>query len=278
MRGAPRAPQIASDSAYSHPVSAAKPHREMTAAEVKAALRSRHPATQINGLITTPGPWTTIEEYRGIDLLAFSAHSTPGRGAQRGVSYPRVGYEVKVSRADLRQELLHPEKRSLALDFCHEFYFAVPRGLLSKEELAWQEPAHFADYETFQRATCPGPCHLSWRGKRPRSSYYNRETGEYETCPTCGGRGYLDKSRAEAEAPTCWLPRPWLPRFQAKPNPARQRSRRAERRRTGRSGPLGQRSPRPAPQRTGRPRPRASTGVALAGPRATTTQIGQPYV
>jgi len=179
----------------------------MTAAEVKAALRGRHPATQRNGMVTIPGAWTTVEEYKGIDLLAFSAHSSPGRGAQRGVRYPRVGYEVKVSRADLRQELLAPGKRLAALAFCHEFYFAVPRGLLTKEELAWEEPEHFADYKTFERATCPGPCHLYWRNKRPRSYYYDRETGAELTCPTCGGRGYLDKSRAELEAPTCWVPR-----------------------------------------------------------------------
>jgi hypothetical protein len=148
-----------------------------------------------------------VEEYRGIDLLAFSAHSSPGRGAQRGVSYPRVGYEVKISRADLRQELLNPGKRVFALGFCHEFYLAVPKGLLTREEIDWQEPEHFADYETFQRARCPGPCHLHRKGKRLSSSYYNPESNLEEPCPTCGGLGYLEKSRVELEAPNCWVPK-----------------------------------------------------------------------
>jgi len=188
-------------------MASAKPTPTMTASEIKEALRRRHPAAQRNGPVTVPGPWTVVEEYRGIDLLAFSAHASPGRGAQPGARYPRVGYEVKVSRADLRQELLHPGKRYLALSFCHEFYLAVPKGLLSAEEIAWEEPEHFADYATFQRALCPGPCRLLRRGKSQRSYYFNPETGAEEVCPTCGGRGYLDKSQAELEAPTCWVPR-----------------------------------------------------------------------
>jgi hypothetical protein len=101
----------------------------MDAVEVKDALRKRHPATQKMGARTIPGPWTCIEEWRGVDLLALCA-TTAGR-----VRNAVVGYEVKVSRADYRAELRNPHKRGEALSFCHEFYFAVPDGLLRDEEL-----------------------------------------------------------------------------------------------------------------------------------------------
>lgn len=34
-----------------------------------------------------------------------------------------------------------------------------------------------------------------------------REAERYVQCPTCGGKGYLEVSRVEAEAPTLWVPR-----------------------------------------------------------------------
>lgn len=108
----------------------------MTAADVKEKLRRRHPATQTMGYRQIPGPWTCIEEWRGVDLLAFSVHSSPPSGRTCGLSYIRVGYEVKVSRSDYRVELRRPEKRAAARAMCHEFYFAVPRGLLKPEEIA----------------------------------------------------------------------------------------------------------------------------------------------
>jgi hypothetical protein len=108
-------------------VSAAK--KDWTAAEVKEKLRARHPATQTMGSRTIPGAWTCMEEWFGIDLLALCA-TTAGR-----VPYAKVGYEVKVSRADYRSELRKPEKRAEAQAMCHEFYFAVPRGILRDDEL-----------------------------------------------------------------------------------------------------------------------------------------------
>jgi hypothetical protein len=105
----------------------------MTATEVKDALRKRHPATQKMGALTIPGPWTCIEEWRGVDLLALCA-TTAGR-----VRNARVGYEVKVSRGDYRSELKNPHKRAEARAFCHEFYFAVPDGLLRVDELPGKE-------------------------------------------------------------------------------------------------------------------------------------------
>lgn len=42
-----------------------------------------------------------------------------------------VGYEIKVSRSDF----LSDNKWHLYLQYCNEFYFVVPRGLIKKEEL-----------------------------------------------------------------------------------------------------------------------------------------------
>jgi hypothetical protein len=101
------------------------------AAEVRDKLRKRHPATQKMGARDVPGPWTCIEEWRGVDLLALSATKGGGKAP-----YARVGYEVKVSRADYRSELKQPSKRADAVAFCHEFYFAVPADLLASDEIA----------------------------------------------------------------------------------------------------------------------------------------------
>lgn len=186
--------------------------RKWTAAEVKAALYARHPGS--GGQM--PGPWTCIEEWRGIDLLAFSAWSSASR-------YARVGYEVKVSRSDLRRELLRPDKRTANVEWCDEFYFALPAMLLTEDELSFTQPAWTAD--DFKRTPCrysyrgpecpehradPGPCA---RGKR--STLMIGPLREWErshrrhvdvTCENCGGRGYEEKSLVEREGPTCWVP------------------------------------------------------------------------
>lgn len=105
--------------------------QDWTSAEVIEKLRKRHPATQAMGARRIPGPWTCIEEWMCMDLLAVCAITSQGR-----VPYARVGYEVKVSRSDYRSELRDPSKRAEAVAACHEFYFAVPKGLLTSDEIA----------------------------------------------------------------------------------------------------------------------------------------------
>lgn len=181
---------------------------KLDARQVKDALYARHPGS--GGQM--PGAWTCIEEWRLIDLLAFSAWSSAG-------GYARVGYEVKVSRNDLRSELLKPHKRAANVRWCNEFYLAVPAGLLTAEELAYQEPEW--DAADFHRTPCPARGDGDWRsdpgpcrkGKRStlmvgpmRESQYYRERIDVP-CDACEGRGYTDKSRVEQEAPTLWVPR-----------------------------------------------------------------------
>jgi hypothetical protein len=221
----------------------------VNAQEVKEGLRRRHPGNTAGSM---PGQWTCIEEWLAIDLLALNAW----RKADV------IGYEVKVSRSDLRRELLRPHKRAVALERTSEFYLAVPEGLLTKEEIAYEEPEWKA--VDFDRQPCPGvprfgapPAHRRhWdpdykpfggpcstgitktvRGHIVRvplppeiyvapewlAQYQERyspeeflarivevcqaESSAYAPCWTCGGKGYLERSRVEREAPICWVPR-----------------------------------------------------------------------
>jgi len=208
----------------------------VTAEDVKRALYGRHPASHPDGGM--PGEWTCLEEWKGIDFMAFSAWR----------ANLRIGYEVKVSRGDMRSELLRPDKRADAVSLCHLFYFAVPKGLLTSEERLWPEPK-WQDGD-FDRTLCPGIppfgrltyragrkigrygglC-FRYRGQRERLNtvevpkpgvvvlpewerdadrvsryYFDEQLSERVTCPTCGGKGYVQRSRVERVAPTLWVP------------------------------------------------------------------------
>lgn len=181
----------------------------MNARELKDRLYARHPA----GTSPMWGPWTVLEEFNAIDLLAISAWSSQGR-------YARVGYEVKVSRSDYRREVLSPSKRQRYVEWCNEFYFAVPKGLLTEEEIGWKEPPEFQQAEAFAREPCPETCYRRRRdpyadtpADRLSGNYHHddpgerfRTLGEWRTCETCGGAGHLEKSLAEREGPTLWVP------------------------------------------------------------------------
>lgn len=154
----------------------------------------------------------------GIDLLALDAW------ADAAV----VGYEVKVSRGDMRTELLRPWKRQRAVASTTKFYFAVPKGLLTFDELAYTEP-EWPD-GSFDRVECPWPCRKTLRRNRgwarslsaPGSSRgmlrvpvpavlssryaYLNESWTFIKCPNCKGKSYVDKSIVEKEAPTLWVP------------------------------------------------------------------------
>jgi len=175
--------------------------QRLTAEQVKAALYARQP-TQRSPM---PGAWTVIEEWRAIDLLAFSAWESIGK-------YARVGYEVKVSRSDMRSELLAPGKRARNVAWCNEFYIAIPAGLLTEEELAFEEPEWAP--EDWIGEPCPGylgkACRAGWRRKTHFVEVPIPSTGwakhDYVKCPTCNGLGVTTVSRVEREAPTLWIP------------------------------------------------------------------------
>lgn len=52
-----------------------------------------------------------------------------------GIGQVRIAYEIKVSRADFLAETRNPAKRALAKELTHQFYFAVPKGLVAVQEV-----------------------------------------------------------------------------------------------------------------------------------------------
>jgi hypothetical protein len=202
--------------------------------ELKDRVRRRHPATQAMGVRTVPGPWTVIEEVLGCDLVAFAATADPAAGHQHQVRFPRVGYELKVSRADMRRELLNPSKRLTAVSFVHEFYIATPAGLLKPQEKEFVQPDWTP--EDFRRPSCTARCRRAefWMHPTERKRLGVKAGQHFQEvpfelldtpedqrvgwvrqwsagpwsypCPTCEGRGYSAKSVAEREAPNLWIP------------------------------------------------------------------------
>lgn len=171
-----------------------------------------------------------MEEWQNVDLLALDTWA----------SGEVIGYEVKVSRSDYRQELLKPYKRAKAVSMCTRFYFAVPAGLLTPDELDYEEPEWIA--EDFERQPCSNPdcragragrgflrhhpkprgsrvrgtdregvtVHLGFdrdKGTRPDGSTYTHAYEVVACCTACKGYGHTAKSRVEIEAPTLWVPR-----------------------------------------------------------------------
>jgi hypothetical protein len=200
----------------------------LTASDIKTALRRRHPAYE--PMLQGVGRWVTLEEWQGVDLLALDAWR----------SGEVVGYEVKVSRGDMRSELLDPSKRAAAVAMCTRFYFATPAGLLTPEERAWEEPEFAPD--DFVRSRCTNPqCserypRRGWyknspkprgpklrgtpregvsvrlgytvdKGEHPRGGTYTHHVAVEACCAVCRGYGTTTRSRVELEAPTLWIPR-----------------------------------------------------------------------
>lgn len=201
----------------------------LDAADVVDALRRHHPA--YSG--PTGMQWVTLTEWKDVDLLALECW----RDARV------VGYEVKVSRSDMRAELLNPIKRMEAVSRCTHFYFAVPAGMLTAAEVEFEEPGDWT-LADFEREPCTNPScraknYLSGRGwmkraAKPRggrrrgtddegATIYlgvGHESGTYSDgstysityqrtacCNVCKGYGRLGRSRVEAEAPTLWVPK-----------------------------------------------------------------------
>lgn len=92
----------------------------MTAQEVIDRLRSRHRDRE--------GEWACYQECWAIDFYAMRCQAG-------GLGYQRVGYEVKVSRADFLSEMRKPHKRANARSLSHLFFFACPEGLIQPNEI-----------------------------------------------------------------------------------------------------------------------------------------------
>jgi len=120
--------------------------------DVVSALYRHHPA--YDG--TSGMQWVCLREWKNVDLLAIECWQ------QARV----IGYEVKVSRGDMRADLLDPVKRAEAVSRTTQFYFAVPAGMLTRDEIAFEEPEGGFSYADFERVSCPGVPKLQV-GRRP---------------------------------------------------------------------------------------------------------------
>lgn len=197
--------------------------------DVIDALRRHHPA--YNG--PSGMQWVTLTEWCRIDLLALECW----------YQARAIGYEVKVSRGNMRSELLDPSKRTEAVRRTTHFYFAVPAGLLTADEIAFEEPDDWT-FEDFDRPRCTNPdCQAKGRiggrgfmrrrvssrssslkgsdsegasiylgsgresGRHPNGASYTITYKRMACCVLCQGYGTTAKSRVELEAPTLWIPR-----------------------------------------------------------------------
>jgi hypothetical protein len=104
----------------------------MTAKELLSELAKIH--DPMSGWVFIPemrfGTSYGFSHEQRFDAWAINAWRTRG-GAQN----LRRAFEIKVSAADLRAELINPDKRWPAYAVSHEFYFVAPAGLVDKKLL-----------------------------------------------------------------------------------------------------------------------------------------------
>lgn len=102
----------------------------LTCEDVLDALEQRHSASR-NGMIewafAREVPTATSYGPNRIDAMAFNCWASK--------RYLVRAYEVKVSRADFRKEISSPGKSRRAKELAHEFVFAVPKGMIDRDEL-----------------------------------------------------------------------------------------------------------------------------------------------
>lgn len=96
---------------------------KVTATEIKKALAEYHPKDFFITECKTDSTYFSGPQ----GLLIFD-----GLAVTRSYTSPCItGYEVKVSRSDFQGD----NKYHLYLQYCNEFYFVVPAGLIKKEEI-----------------------------------------------------------------------------------------------------------------------------------------------
>lgn len=98
---------------------------KVTSTDIKLALKELHGKRASYFITECKTCSTYFPDPQG--LLKFD-----GLAITKSYTKPNIiGYEIKVSRNDFKQD----NKWHLYLQYCNEFYFVVPKGLISKEEL-----------------------------------------------------------------------------------------------------------------------------------------------
>lgn len=106
-------------------VSGVKEKKRITSTDIKVALKEMHNSRSTYFITECKTCSTYFPDPQG--LLIFD-----GLAITKSYTKPCiVGYEIKVSRSDF----LGDNKWHLYLQYCNEFFFVVPKGLVSKDEL-----------------------------------------------------------------------------------------------------------------------------------------------
>jgi hypothetical protein len=99
---------------------------KMSEQDVVEGLRTRHPVTQ----------WCFMPGFANhVNFRGDRTYDVYCIGLWSGLKHERRVYEVKVSRSDYAHELSKPSKRESALSNSNTFYFAVPHGMVDKDEI-----------------------------------------------------------------------------------------------------------------------------------------------
>lgn len=98
----------------------------MTAGDICNALRERYKQPEW-ALFFEVGNGTGGNCRRHADALAMNMYPS------RGLSI--IGFEIKVSRSDLKRELETPDKAEEIARFCNEWWLVVPEGLIKEDDL-----------------------------------------------------------------------------------------------------------------------------------------------
>ena len=99
--------------------------KRVTSTDIKLALKEMHLARSSYFITECKNGSTYFPPAQG--LLKFD-----GLAITKSYTKPCIiGYEIKVSRGDFLQD----GKWHLYLQYCNEFYFVVPHGLVKKDEL-----------------------------------------------------------------------------------------------------------------------------------------------
>lgn len=99
--------------------------KRVTSTDIKLALAEMHKNKSTYFITECKTCSTYFPDPQG--LLKFD-----GLAITKSYTSPNIiGYEIKVSRGDFKQD----GKWHLYLQYCNEFYFVVPKGLVKKEEL-----------------------------------------------------------------------------------------------------------------------------------------------
>lgn len=101
------------------------PEKRVTSTDIKFALKELHEKRNTYFITECKTCSTYFPDPQG--LLIFD-----GLAITKSYTKPCItGYEIKISRSDFLQDA----KWHLYLQYCNEFFFVVPKGLIKKDEL-----------------------------------------------------------------------------------------------------------------------------------------------